>query len=133
MSAPVKYDTALPPFIKLATNSEQTFPGLAENLNLCKRLGVEVAYQYLICRKAASDASYWMIRTLFIAFLWMSLNHCPVNLLLAQSHQTEAIIVKHFIQRCNNLTTNKACVEPRSCSQGCRKNDILTLFVVQLI
>ena len=37
-------------------------------------------------------------------FLWISLNSCPLNMLLVRSHQTEIIIVKHPIQERNNET-----------------------------
>ena len=45
-----------------------------------------------------------------------------VNLLLVRSHQAEIIIIKRFIQGCNNMT--RVRVEPRSCdwddyNQGC--------------
>ena len=50
---------------------------------------------------------------------WISLNFCPLNLLLVQSHQAEIIVVKRFIQRRNSVTV--VSVEPRSCNQGRRK------------
>ena len=57
-------------------------------------------------------------------FLWISLNSCPLNLLLVRSHQAEIIIVKRLIQGRNNVT--RVRVEPRSFDQGCRKNDAYT-------
>ena len=54
-------------------------------------------------------------------FLWISLNSCPLNLLLVRSHQAEIIIVKRLIQGRNNVT--RVRVEPRSFDQGRRKND----------
>ena len=57
-------------------------------------------------------------------FLWISLNSCPVNLLLVRSHRAEKIIVKRFIQGCNNVT--RVRVEPRSCNQSYPKNDAFT-------
>ena len=48
-----------------------------------------------------------------------------VNLLLVRSHQAEIIIVKLFIQGINNVI--RVRIEPRSCNQGRRKNDIFTL------
>ena len=57
-------------------------------------------------------------------FLWISLNSCPVNLLLVQSHQAEIIVIKRFIQGRNNTTGMG--VEPRSCNQRRRKNDTFT-------
>ena len=58
-------------------------------------------------------------------FLWISLNSCPLNLLLVRSHQAEIIIVKRLIQGRNNVT--RVWVVPRSCDQGRRKNGVLTL------
>ena len=47
------------------------------------------------CLKVSSDPM----------FLWISSNSCPLNLLLVRSHQAEIIIiVKHLIQRRNNVT-----------------------------
>ena len=40
----------------------------------------------------------------FPVIMWISSNACPLNLLLVQSHQAEIIIVKRFIQGCNNVT-----------------------------
>ena len=60
-------------------------------------------------------------------FLWISWNSCPLNLLLARSHQTEIIILKRRIQRRNNLT--RVRVELKSYNQGRRKNDAITLSV----
>ena len=57
-------------------------------------------------------------------FLWISLNSCPLNLLLVRSHQAEIIIVKHLILGRNSVT--RVRVEPRSFDQGRRKNDALT-------
>ena len=57
-------------------------------------------------------------------FLWISLNSCPLNLLLVRSHQAEIIIVKRLIQGRNNVT--RVRVEPRSFDQGRRKNDAFT-------
>ena len=57
-------------------------------------------------------------------FLWVSLNSCPLTLLLVRSHQAEIIIVKHLIQRRNNMTSVR--VEPRPFDQGRRKNDAFT-------
>ena len=45
-------------------------------------------------------------------FLWISLNSCPLNLLLVRSHKAEIIIIKSVIQRRNNVT--RMWVEPRS-------------------
>ena len=56
-------------------------------------------------------------------FLWISSNSCPLNLLLAQSHQAEIIIVKRLIQGRNSVT--RVRVEPRSFDQGRRQNDAL--------
>ena len=53
--------------------------------------------------------------------LWVSWNFCPLNLLLVRSHQVEVIILKRLTQARNNMT--RTGVEPRSCDQGCRKND----------
>ena len=58
-------------------------------------------------------------------FLWISSNSCPLNLLLARSHQVEIIIVKRLIQGCNNVT--RARVEPRSFNLGRRKNNAFTI------
>ena len=44
-------------------------------------------------------------------FLWISLNSCPLNLLLVRSHQAEIIIVKRLIQGRNNVT--RVRLEPR--------------------
>ena len=57
-------------------------------------------------------------------FLWISLNSCPLNLLLVRSHQAEIIIIKRLIQGRNNVT--RVRVEPRSFDQGRRKNDAFT-------
>ena len=57
-------------------------------------------------------------------FLWISLNSCPLNLLLVQSHQAEIIIVKRLIQGRNNVT--RVRVEPRPFDQGRHKNDAFT-------
>ena len=78
-----------------------------------------VAYLFSWSHRTASDANFWMIRTLFIAitnstcweifvsasefssdysmFLQIFLNSCPVNLLLVRRHQAENIIVKRLI------------------------------------
>ena len=57
-------------------------------------------------------------------FLWISLNSCPLNLLLVRSHQAEIIIVKRLIQGRSNVT--RVRVEPRSFDQGCCKNNTFT-------
>ena len=54
---------------------------------------------------------------------WTSSNSCPLNLLLARSHQAE-IIIKRLIQGRNNVT--RVRVEPRSFDQGRRNNDNFT-------
>ena len=56
--------------------------------------------------------------------LWISLNSCPLNLLLVLSHQAEIIIVKHIIQERNNVTRLR--VELRSFDQGRCKNNAFT-------
>ena len=58
-------------------------------------------------------------------FLWITSNSCPMNLLLVRNHEAEIIIVKHFVLRCSNVT--RVRIKPRSCDQGCRKNDAFTL------
>ena len=59
-------------------------------------------------------------------FVWISLNSCPMTLLLAQSHQAEIIIVeKRLILEHNNVNTVR--VEPTSCDQGRQKNKTFTL------
>ena len=45
-------------------------------------------------------------------FLWISLNSCPLNLLLVRSHQVQVIIVNRLIQAPNNVT--RVRVEPRN-------------------
>ena len=37
-------------------------------------------------------------------FLWISLNSCPLNMLLVLNHNPEIIIVKHLIQGRYNVT-----------------------------
>ena len=64
-----------------------------------------------ICLGISSDAMV----------LWVSSNSRPLNLLLVRCHQAEIIIVKRLVQGRNNVTR----VEPKSCDQGCRKNDAL--------
>ena len=65
-------------------------------------------------------------------FLWISLNSCPLNSLLVQSHQAETIIVKRLIRRCNNVTRvrvnglNLIMVEPKPWDHGRRKHDAVT-------
>ena len=54
-------------------------------------------------------------------FLWISLNSCPLNLLLVRNHQAEITIAKRLIQKRNNVTM--LWVELRSYDQGCLKND----------
>ena len=63
-------------------------------------------------------------------FLWISLNSCPLNLLLAGSHPAEIITLKRFILRHKNMT--RVGVEPRSFDQGCHKNNAFTLSVTLL-
>ena len=58
-------------------------------------------------------------------FQWIFSNSSPLNLLLAQSHQAEIIIVNRLTQRRNNET--RVRVEPRSCGQCRRKSDAFTL------
>ena len=58
-------------------------------------------------------------------FLWISSNSCPLNSVLIRSHQTEIIIVKRLIQGRNNVT--RVRVEPRSSTQGRRKDDGFTV------
>ena len=58
-------------------------------------------------------------------FLWISSNSCLWNLLLVLHHQAEIIIVKRLIQGRSNVT--RVRVEPKSCDQGCRKNDAIFL------
>ena len=58
-------------------------------------------------------------------FLRISLNSCPLNMLVVQNHQAEIMIVKRLIQRRNNVT--RVRVEPRSCDHGRCKNDSFTL------
>ena len=55
--------------------------------------------------------------------LWVSSISCTLNLLLIRSHQE--IIVKRFNQKRNNVTTVR--IEPRSCDQGCLKNNVFAL------
>ena len=57
-------------------------------------------------------------------FLWVSLNSCPMNLVLVRSNQAEIIIVKRLIQGRNSVTSVRA--EPRSIDHGRRKNDVFT-------
>ena len=57
-------------------------------------------------------------------FLRISSNSCQMNLLLVRSHQAEIIIVKHIIQRHNNVM--RVRVEPTPFDQGRRKNDAFT-------
>ena len=57
-------------------------------------------------------------------FLRISSNSCPVNLLLARSHQAEIIIVKRLILRRNNVT--RVQVECRPFDQDRRKHDAFT-------
>ena len=86
--------------------------------------------------RTASGANYWMIRALLYCndyfvlggiltclgvssdpmFLWISSNSFLLNLQLVQSRQAEIILVKHFIQGCNNVT--RVQVEPRSFNQS---------------
>ena len=60
-----------------------------------------------------------------LMFPWISSNFCPLILLLVHSHQAEVIIVKRLIQGCNNVI--RVRVEPISCNQGRRKNDLFIL------
>ena len=62
-------------------------------------------------------------------FLQISLNFCPLNLLLLQSHQAEITIVTRLFQGRNNVA--RVRVEPRSCDQGRRENDTFTLSATQ--
>ena len=57
--------------------------------------------------------------------MWIYSKFCSLNLLLVQSHQAEIIIVKRLNQGRNNVTRLR--VEPRSCDQSRRKNDVFTL------
>ena len=59
-------------------------------------------------------------------FLWISLNSCPLNLLLVRSHQAEIIIVARLIQGRSNVT--RVRVEPKSCDQDRRKIDAFTFL-----
>ena len=61
----------------------------------------------------------------YCMFLRISLNSCPLNMLVVQNHQAEIMIVKRLIQRRNNVT--RVQVEPRSCDHGRCKNDAFTL------
>ena len=58
--------------------------------------------------------------------LWISLNFCPLNLLLVRSPQAETIIVKHLLRGRNNVAGSMRG-QPRSCDQDRRKNNALTL------
>ena len=62
-----------------------------------------------------------------IQFPVISSNSCPLNLMLVRSHQAEVIILKRFIQECNNVT--RVHVEQRSCDPGHCKNNTFTLSV----
>ena len=57
-------------------------------------------------------------------FFWITLNSCPLNLLLVRSHQAEKIIKNHLIQGRNNVTSVR--IESTSCIQGRHKNDAFT-------
>ena len=57
-------------------------------------------------------------------FPWISSNCCPLNLLLVRNHHAEIIIVKRFIEGCNNVS--RVRVEPESCDQGRRNNNVFT-------
>ena len=63
--------------------------------------------------------------------VWISLNSCPLNLLLVRSHQAEIIIVKRLNQ--GPQQRYQVRVEPRSFDQGRRKNDAFTLSAALLV
>ena len=59
--------------------------------------------------------------------LWISLNSCTLNMLLARSHQAEKIIAKRFIHGRNDVT--RARVEHRFYNQvRCKNNGHGSLF-----
>ena len=119
--------------------SMMVFTFVSQKANCC-------AYSFS-CYRTASDANYWMIRTLFIAILsscleisapvwefplssdpillWISSNFYPLILLFVRSHLAKIIIVKRHIQGLSNVT--KVRVEPTSYDR--RKNDAITLSV----
>ena len=55
--------------------------------------------------------------------LWISLDSCPMNLLLVRSHQAEITIVKRLNQEHNNVTSR---VDPKLCDQGRCENFALS-------
>ena len=60
----------------------------------------------------------------------ISLNSCPLNLLLLRSHQAEIIIVKRLTQGRNSVT--RVRVEPRLFDHGRCRNDAFTLSATLL-
>ena len=58
-------------------------------------------------------------------FLWISLNSCPLNLVLVQSHQAEKTVVKRLVQGRHNVI--RIWVKPRSRDQNRCKSDAFSL------
>ena len=59
-------------------------------------------------------------------FLWISLNSCPLNLPLVQSHQAEIIIEKRLYKDATPWPLVRVLIEPGSCDQESRKDDAFT-------